>query len=187
MAVLALLTVRAQDHLCVVTDFQPGGSLHALLKSDKVLEWPTVVHILQGISAGMYHIHREKILHRDLAARNILLSGSMDAMVADFGLSAKVQGEEAQESYFRGALKVHTAVNGHCSRFLSQYMAPESLKRNMFSTKTDVWSFGVLAWEVLTRLAPFAGMVRFSACCFQPTDMLLCRTSTRRPRRSRKA
>merc|ERR1712000_397262 len=104
--------------LCVVTDFQPNGSLHSLLKSDKPLGWSTVVNILRGVSAGMYHLHKEKILHRDLAARNILLSASMDAMVADFGLSAKVVGEATKEEYFRGALK---------------YMAPESLKRNEFS------------------------------------------------------
>jgi serine/threonine protein kinase len=128
---------------CLVTDFQANGSLHQLLKSDREIGWETTLRVLEGVAAGMYHIHEEKILHRDLAARNVLLSSSMDAMVADFGLSAKTAGGATQESYFRGALK---------------YMAPESLRNNMFSTKSDVWSFGVLTWEVLTRAAPFADL-----------------------------
>jgi serine/threonine protein kinase len=128
---------------CLVTDYQANGSLHTLLKSDREIGWETTLRVLEGVAAGMYHIHEEKILHRDLAARNVLLSGSMDAMVADFGLSAKTAAGATQESYFRGALK---------------YMAPESLRNNMFSTKSDVWSFGVLTWEVLTRAAPFADL-----------------------------
>ena len=97
-----------------MTDYQPNGSLYGLLRSERELDWPTVIKILEGVSAGMYHIHREHMLHRDLAARNVLLSGDMDAMVADFGLSAVTTEGTAQETYFKGALK---------------YMAPESLVR----------------------------------------------------------
>jgi serine/threonine protein kinase len=129
--------------LCLVTDYQANGSLHSLLKSDRAIGWEMTLRILEGVAAGMYHIHEEKILHRDLAARNVLLSESMDAMVADFGLSAQTTAGETQETVFRGALK---------------YMAPESLRHNMFSTKSDVWSYGVLVWEVLTRAAPFADL-----------------------------
>jgi len=130
--------------LCIVTDFVKCGSLYGTLMNKKqTFGWKFVVKVLEGITAGMYHLHSEKILHRDLAARNVLLSETYEAKVSDFGLSKKVLNpdEEKQEQFFRGAFK---------------YMAPESLTENVFSVKSDMWSFGVVVWEVLTRKAPFA-------------------------------
>ena len=162
-----------------MTDFQPNGSLYALLRSSKEISWETVLRVLEGVSAGMYHIHREHILHRDLAARNVLLSASMDPMVADFGLSAKTKEGTQQETYFKGALK---------------YMAPESLSQNLFSTKSDVWSFGVMVTRhkviYVIYCAPF--LTRFCSLarrgsCSRARRRLPAWTSTRRPRRSNAA
>jgi serine/threonine protein kinase len=108
----------------------------------------------QGIAAGMYHIHCEKILHRDLAARNVLLRGDMEPKIADFGLSVQEPAlggrlEKTESGYFRGPYK---------------WMAPESLARNVFSIKSDVWSYGVTLWEILARSSdPFPQMDIYQA------------------------
>lgn len=83
------------DPLCIVTEFVDGGSLERLLRSQATLNWPMILHICQGICAGMYHLHEESILHRDLAARNVLLepmtshgissSARWTAQITDFG------------------------------------------------------------------------------------------------------
>jgi hypothetical protein len=150
IAQLLGVSVDPSKPLCIVTDFYANGSLFDFIMSDKQFGWDFVIRALEGVTAGMYHLHSESILHRDLAARNILLSEALEAKVSDFGLSKKVlqPQEDQQESFFRGAFK---------------YMAPESLARNVFSTKTDVWSFGVTVWEVITRKAPFTELDLYAA------------------------
>jgi serine/threonine protein kinase len=86
--------------LCIVTEFVDGGSLETLLRSQLQLNWPMILHLCQGICAGMFHLHEEAILHRDLAARNILLepmtasrggtAARWTPQITDFGLSKRV-------------------------------------------------------------------------------------------------
>lgn len=94
-----------------------------------VFDWPLILKLAKGICAGMHHLHEEGLLHRDLAARNILLSASNEPLVADFGLSKKVDklhqsnanNEVREAGFFRGPYK---------------WMAVESLQLNVFSKKT---------------------------------------------------
>ena len=108
--------------LCLVTDFVEGGSLESKYQDAAFpIDWVFVLRIAKGVCAGMHHLHEEGLLHRDLAARNILLTSSMEPVVADFGLSKKVdklhqssRDNVVQETaFFRGPYK---------------WMAPESLK-----------------------------------------------------------
>ena len=95
------------------------------------------IQICHGIALGMVHLHAEGIIHRDLAARNILLTQSLQPKVTDFGLSRFVGDAEYG----------NTATNAGPVR----WMAPEAIKKQVFSKKSDVWSFGVLVWEVVTN------------------------------------
>jgi len=128
------------DPPLIVTEYLENGSLFHLLKSKQPMDMNMKIKILQEISAGMDHLSRESIIHRDLAARNILLTELNVAKVADFGMSRMIASDSSYTTNAAGPLK---------------WMAPESLKKKKYSTKSDVWSFGVVCIEVLTRNEPY--------------------------------
>jgi hypothetical protein len=151
--VVQLLGVSANvgKPLCIVTAIADRGSLRDLLDDKRQqLVWPLVLRMLIGIGAGVHHLHLEKVLHRDLAARNVLLTAALEPQITDFGLSAKVLDPDdyKQAEFFRGPYK---------------HMAPESLRDNEFSKKSDAWMFGVVAWELMTRREPHPDMDIYEA------------------------
>eukprot|EP01117_Protostelium_nocturnum_P005022 TRINITY_DN1814_c0_g1_i5.p1 TRINITY_DN1814_c0_g1~~TRINITY_DN1814_c0_g1_i5.p1 ORF type:complete len:1367 (+),score=346.67 TRINITY_DN1814_c0_g1_i5:84-4184(+) len=136
--VVLLLGIVLQP-LSLVTEFCEGGSLFRYLR----FESPTYkekLQIIVGIAKGMFHLHSEKVIHRDLAARNILLTKSNEPKVSDFGMSRIAQ-EDANKTYTDAAPV--------------KWMAPEAIRHNIYSTKSDVFSFGVLIWEILKVCDPW--------------------------------
>ena len=135
----------------LLTELAPHGSLDQLLEAreDEV----TMAHklkMLEQICAGMVALSGVGMVHRDLAARNILVF-AFDARdpaatvvkITDFGL--------AVDRHYQ----THATVQGEAVPF--RWMPPEALKRRRFSEKSDVWAFGVTAWELLTGgQIPFA-------------------------------
>ncbi|KAL1457520.1 hypothetical protein WDU94_007741 [Cyamophila willieti] len=85
----------------------------------------------------MQYLHSKKCLHRDLAARNVLVSENYIMKIADFGLARDVQGNDYYRIASQGCLPY-------------KWMAPESLDQNVFKYESDVWSYGVLVWEIMT-------------------------------------
>ena len=88
---------------------------------------------------GMDYLSGQKFVHRDLAARNCMLDSDLTAKVADFGLSRDIYERE-----------YYSSDNKKC-KLPVKWMAPESLEKGTYNTKTDVWSYGVVVWELLTR------------------------------------
>ena len=84
----------------------------------------------------MEYLSDQHIIHRDLAARNCLLDDDMNAMVADFGLTKN-------EEYYR--------TQTSCQMVPIKWLAIESIESGFYDTKTDVWSYGVFVWELMTR------------------------------------
>ncbi|GIL76929.1 hypothetical protein Vretimale_8607 [Volvox reticuliferus] len=139
-------------HLALVTDYCAAGSLYQLLHSTRPgggpPPWTQLLAVCLGVAQGMAWLHRHSILHRDLKSANILLDNSGNAKIADFGL-AKIYNGNRQ------------ALTGGLGTY--QWAAPEVLAHQRYSEKADVYSFGIVLWECMTRRLPYEGMTAVQA------------------------
>ncbi|XP_066299152.1 angiopoietin-1 receptor-like [Branchiostoma lanceolatum] len=102
-----------------------------------------LLRIACDVATGMDHLSSKDVIHRDLAARNVLLTDSLIAKVADFGLS---RGEGIYEQTSKKAVPFRST-------------ALEALGKRIYTTQSDVWSFGILLWEIVTLGGtPYSGM-----------------------------
>jgi hypothetical protein len=106
--------------------------------------WVLIKRVASGAARGMTYLHSGSpaVLHRDLKSANLLLDESYTAKVCDFGLSRL----KAQER----------SMTGNCGTV--QWMAPEILASQPYAEPADVYSFGIIMWELLTGECPFEGM-----------------------------
>ncbi|XP_055496801.1 mitogen-activated protein kinase kinase kinase 9 [Leucoraja erinacea] len=140
-----------EPNLCLIMEFARGGSLNRVLAGKKIPPHILVNWAVQ-IARGMNYLHEEAIvpiIHRDLKSSNILISEKVEndglnnktLKITDFGLARE----------WHKTTKMSAAGT-------YAWMAPEVIRSSMFSKGSDVWSYGVLLWELLTGEVPFRGI-----------------------------
>ncbi|CAN0113215.1 unnamed protein product [Ectocarpus fasciculatus] len=132
-------------HLCLVVELASEGSLLQYLRStSEPLAHELQTAFLFDIARGMRFLHKKGILHRDLKAANVLVFANGRLKLCDFGLS-KIMAESSSRSR-QGAVGAE------------QWMSPEEMNESPATERTDVYSFGIVCFEVTTRMQPFKGM-----------------------------
>uniref|UniRef100_A0AAR2LA40 receptor protein-tyrosine kinase n=1 Tax=Pygocentrus nattereri TaxID=42514 RepID=A0AAR2LA40_PYGNA len=125
-------------HAMIITEYMENGALDQYLRDhDGELSSYQLVGMLNGIAAGMKYLSDMNYVHRDLAARNILVNGNLECKVSDFGLSRVL------EDYPEGT---YTTSGG---KIPIRWTAPEAIAYRKFTSASDVWSFGIVMWEVM--------------------------------------
>eukprot|EP00035_Acanthoeca_spectabilis_P011822 m.208487 g.208487 ORF g.208487 m.208487 type:complete len:680 (-) comp15455_c0_seq1:2958-4997(-) len=162
----------AQGNGFIITELMTRGSLSAVLSdSSQPLDWPVRMSIALQISLGMEYLHAVPIVHRDLKSANIVLDGELTAKVADFGTSRLVSKKIPQVTFcpFTGlAAQVDLEVaKGTMTKGqgTALWMAPEVWRGDEnYGSAIDVYSFGIILWEIATREVPWTEFGRTSRC-----------------------
>lgn len=125
-------------HYSLVMEFMAGGSLYRLLHNKRKLPWPIRFQIAVDVARGLETLHQHRIVHRDLTSFNILLNEEFRAKLSDFGFSD---------------IESTRGLVGS-----ARWMGPELFEPDAKSSPvSDIYSFGVVMWELASREIPFAG------------------------------
>ncbi|XDV49850.1 hypothetical protein PO909_019024 [Leuciscus waleckii] len=152
--IINLLGACTQDGpLYVIVEYASKGNLREYLRarrppgmeysydiarvSDEPLTFKDLISCTYQVARGMEYLASQKCIHRDLAARNVLVTESNFMKIADFGLARDVHNIDYYKKTTNGRLPV-------------KWMAPEALFDRVYTHQSDVWSFGVLMWEIFT-------------------------------------
>ncbi|XP_043926103.1 ephrin type-A receptor 4 [Protopterus annectens] len=123
----------------IITEYMENGSLDAFLrKNDGRFTVIQLVGMLRGIASGMKYLSDMSYVHRDLAARNILVNSNLVCKVSDFGMS-RVLEDDPEAAYTTRGGKIPI-----------RWTAPEAIAYRKFTSASDVWSYGIVMWEVMS-------------------------------------
>ncbi|XP_029562115.1 ephrin type-B receptor 3 isoform X4 [Salmo trutta] len=125
----------------IVTEFMENGALDSFLRlNDGQFTVIQLVGMLRGIAAGMKYLSDMNYVHRDLAARNILVNSNLVCKVSDFGLSRFLE-DDAMDPTYTSSLGGKIPI---------RWTAPEAIAYRKFTSASDVWSYGIVMWEVMS-------------------------------------
>ncbi|KAM3878561.1 ephrin type-A receptor 2-like [Diretmus argenteus] len=125
-------------HAMIVTEYMENGALDIYLRDhDEEIPSYQLVGMMRGIAAGMKYLSDMNYVHRDLAARNVLVNSNLECKVSDFGLS-RVLEDDPEGTYTTRGGKIPI-----------RWTAPEAIAYRKFTSASDVWSFGIVMWEVM--------------------------------------
>ncbi|KAF1586799.1 Mitogen-activated protein kinase kinase kinase 12, partial [Eudyptes moseleyi] len=124
---------------CIIMEFCAQGQLYEVLRAGRKVTPSLLVDWSMGIAGGMNYLHLHKIIHRDLKSPNMLITYDDVVKISDFGTSKELIDKSTKMS-FAGTVA---------------WMAPEVIRNEPVSEKVDIWSFGVVLWELLTGEIPY--------------------------------
>ncbi|XP_074276062.1 putative serine/threonine-protein kinase SIS8 isoform X2 [Silene latifolia] len=142
--ILFLGACTKPPRLSMVTEYMELGSLYYLihLSGQKKLSWRRKLKMLRDICRGLMCIHRMKIVHRDLKSANCLVNKHSIVKICDFGLSR---------------IMTESPIKDSSSAGTPEWMAPELIRNEPFTEKCDIFSLGVIMWELCTLSRPWEG------------------------------
>lgn len=143
--ILFLGACMKPPHLSLVTEYMEMGSLYYLIHTSgqkSKISWRRRLKMLRDICRGLMCMHRLKIVHRDLKSANCLVNKHWTVKLCDFGLSR---------------LLSNSAMSDNSSAGTPEWMAPELIRNEPFTEKCDIFSLGVIMWELCTLSRPWAG------------------------------
>lgn len=145
---------------CIITEYLSQGSLRAYLHKleNKSLPLQKLIAIALDIARGMEYIHSQGVIHRDLKPENVLIDQDFCLKIADFGIAC----EEA-----------------HCDILADdpgtyRWMAPEMIRRKPYGRKVDVYSFGLILWELVAGKIPYEDMTPIQAAYAVVNKVICC-------------
>ncbi|KAI5382537.1 putative serine/threonine-protein kinase sis8, variant 2 [Lathyrus oleraceus] len=144
--VLFMGAITRPPNLSIVTEFLPRGSLYRLLhRPNSQLDERRRLRMALDAARGMNYLHNSTpvIVHRDLKSPNLLVDKNWVVKVCDFGLSR---------------MKYSTFLSSRSTAGTAEWMAPEVLRNELSDEKCDVFSYGVILWELSTLRQPWGGM-----------------------------
>uniref|UniRef100_A0A8C6TFV3 Tyrosine-protein kinase n=1 Tax=Neogobius melanostomus TaxID=47308 RepID=A0A8C6TFV3_9GOBI len=145
--IVRMIGICEAENLMLVMELAELGPLHKFLQKNRTISLKNITELVHQVCMGMKYLEEHNFVHRDLAARNVLLVTQHYAKISDFGLS-KAVGDD--QNYYLA--KAH-------GKWPVKWYAPECINYFKFSSKSDVWSFGVLMWEAYSYgQKPYKGM-----------------------------
>ncbi|KAG4386044.1 hypothetical protein AAZX31_12G199600 [Glycine max] len=144
--ILFLGACTKPPRLSMVTEYMELGSLYYLIHLNgqkKKLNWRRRLRMLRDICKGLMCIHRMKVVHRDLKSANCLVNKHWTVKICDFGLSRIMTESPMRDSSSAGT---------------PEWMAPELIRNEPFTEKCDIFSLGVIMWELCTLNRPWEGV-----------------------------
>ncbi|XP_067886248.1 tyrosine-protein kinase SYK isoform X2 [Heterodontus francisci] len=145
--IVRMIGICERECLMLVMELAEQGQMNKFLQAHKDVGINNIVELVHQVSMGMKYLEEKNYVHRDLAARNVLLVTQHYAKISDFGLSKAINSEE---NYYKAK---------STGKWPIKWYAPESINYFKFSSKSDVWSFGVMMWEAFSYgLKPYKGM-----------------------------
>ena len=129
--------------LCIVCEYLPGGSAFDWMRAHGPPRPPVLLRWAADVARGMDYLHKRRVVHRDLKAANLLLDEGGGIKIADFGVARVLDAGP-------GVLTAETGTY--------RWMAPEVIEHAPYGAPADVFSFGILLWELLTARVPYEAL-----------------------------
>lgn len=133
--------IKTNNHIYLIMDFCDGGDLHQYIKKNGKFDENNSKQIFLQIVNGIRFLHSNNLIHRDLKPHNILLSSNGNIKIADFGFIT---------------IDTNNMLDTLCGSPI--YMAPEILSFKKYDAKVDLWSCGIILFEMLTSYPPFTAV-----------------------------
>ena len=127
-----------EDFIMIMKYYKLGSLKNYITENFYNITWNEKLKILSNVASGLNHLHNQKIIHRDFHSGNILYENDWDIVISDLGISKSSIDNDDGEIYG-----------------IISYMAPEILQGKEYSMASDIYSFGMIMWELMTGRMPF--------------------------------